>query len=50
MQVSFNESLIEVHKSKEDLHVLNALRLRPLSNHLNPFKVYADSILTYNEA
>jgi hypothetical protein len=37
MQVSFNESLIEVHKSKEDLYVLNALRLRLLSNCLNLF-------------
>jgi hypothetical protein len=50
VQVSFNESSIEVHKSKEDLYVLNALRLRLLSNCLNLFKVYADSILAYNEA
>ena len=50
MRVSFNESSIEVYESKEDLHVLNALRLRLLSNRLNPFRVHADSIPTYNEA
>jgi len=50
MQVSFNKSLIEVYKSKEDLHVLNAFRLKLLSNRFNPFKVHTDSILTYNKA
>jgi len=50
VRVSFNEFLIEVYESKEDLHVLNALRLKPLSNRLNPFRVHADSIPTYNEA
>jgi len=50
VQVSFNKSLIEVYKSKEDLYVLNAFRLRLLSNRLNPFKVYTDSIPTYNKA
>jgi len=50
MQVSFNKFLIEVYKSKEDLHVLNALKLRLLSNCLNPFKVHTDSIPTYNKA
>jgi len=50
MQVSFNKSLIEVYKFKEDLHVLNALKLRLLSNRLNPFRVHADSIPTYNKA
>jgi hypothetical protein len=50
VQVSFNKSLIEVYKSKEDLYILNALRPRPLSNCLNSFKVYADSILAHNEA
>jgi len=50
MQVSFNKSLIEVYEFKEDLYVLNAFKLKLLSNHLNPFKVYMDSIPTYNKA
>jgi len=50
MQVSFNKFLIEVYKSKEDLYVLNAFKLRLLSNRLNSFKVHTDSILTYNKA
>jgi hypothetical protein len=50
VQIAFDESAIEVHKSKEDLHLINAFRPWPVCNCLNLFKVYTDTFLTYNEA
>jgi hypothetical protein len=50
MQIAFNKSVIKVHKSKEDLYLINAFKLRLVCNCLNLFKVYTNAFLTYNKA
>jgi hypothetical protein len=50
VQIAFDESAIKVHKSKENLHLINAFRLWLVCNCLNLFRVYTDAFLTYNEA
>jgi hypothetical protein len=50
MQIAFNKPTIKIHKSKENLHIMNAFRLKPICNRFNLYKVYMDTIFAYNKA
>jgi hypothetical protein len=50
VRIAFDESAIEVHKSKEGLHFVNAFRPWPVCNCFDPLRVHTDIFPTYNEA
>ena len=44
-----NKAIVEVSKSKKDLNIMVALRLRPFLNSFNPISIYLYVYYIYNE-
>ena len=44
-----NKAIVEVSKSKKDLNIMVALRLRPFLSSFNPISIYLYVYYTYNE-
>ncbi len=50
IRIAFDKPTIKIHKSKENLYVIDAFKPWLICNRLNPLRVYTDALLAYNKA